>query len=40
LIFEEAGSAPSLIKSWIQGNALVELGGMKIGSRIAGGTGN
>jgi hypothetical protein len=23
-----------LIKSWIQGNALVELGGRKIGSRI------
>lgn len=37
LIFEEAGSNPTLIKSWIQGNALVELGGKKIGSRIAGG---
>ena len=39
LIFEEAGSNPCLIKSWIQGNALVELGGRKIGSRICGGTG-
>lgn len=39
LIFEEAGSNPHLIKSFIQGNALVELGGRKIGCRIAGGTG-
>lgn len=39
LIFEEAGSNSNLIKSWIQGNALVELGGRKIGNRICGGTG-
>lgn len=37
LIFEEAGSNPQLIKSWIQGNALVELGGKKIGIRLCGG---
>ena len=39
LIFEEAGSNKNLVKSWIQGNALVELGGEKVGTRIAGGTG-
>ena len=39
LIFEEAGSNPNLITSWIQGNALVEIGGEKIGTRIGGGTG-
>lgn len=39
LIYEEAGSQPKLIKAWIQGNALVEIGGEKIGVRIAGGTG-
>lgn len=39
LIFEEAGSNPNLVKSWMQGNALVELGGRKIGILIAGGTG-
>lgn len=39
LIFEEAGSNGVLETSWIQGNALVELGGTKIGTRIAGGTG-
>lgn len=37
LIYEEAGSQPKLIKAWIQGNALVEIGGEKIGTRIAGG---
>lgn len=37
LVFEEAGSNQNLIKSWIQGNALVELGGKKIGTRITGG---
>ena len=37
LIFEEAGSNIVLDTSWIQGNALVELGGMKVGSRFAGG---
>lgn len=40
LIFEEAGSNKNLVKSWIQGNALVELGGEKIGTRIAGGMNN
>lgn len=40
LVFEEAGSNKNLIKSWIQGNALVELGGEKIGTRIAGGMKN
>ena len=39
LIYEEAGSQPKLIKAWIQGNALVEIGGEKIGIRLAGGTG-
>ena len=39
LIFEEAGSAPQLIKAWIQGNALVEVLGRKVGTRIGGGTG-
>jgi hypothetical protein len=39
LIFEEAGSNIVLDTSWIQGNALVELGGMKVGTRFAGGTG-
>lgn len=38
LIFEEAGSNSTLVKSWIQGNALVELGGRKIGTRICGGS--
>lgn len=37
LIFEEGGSYPNLIKAWIQGNALVELGGKKVGCRLAGG---
>lgn len=39
LIYEEAGSQKQLIKAWIQGNALVEIGGEKIGVRICGGTG-
>lgn len=39
LIFEEIGSNPVSVTSWIQGNALVELGGTKIGTRIGGGTG-
>lgn len=39
LVFEEAGSFETLIKSWIQGTALVELGGKKIGIKIALGTG-
>ena len=37
LIFEEAGSNPHLVTSWVQGNALVEIGGKKIGTRFAGG---
>lgn len=37
LIFEEIGSNPVSVTSWIQGNALVELGGTKIGTRIGGG---
>lgn len=39
LIYEEAGSNKYLTKSWIQGNALVELGGYHFGTRIALGTG-
>ena len=39
LIFEEGGSFETLIKSWIQGTALVELGGKKIGIKITLGTG-
>lgn len=39
LIFEEAGSSKNLAKAWIQGAALVELGGTHFGSRIALGTG-
>lgn len=35
LIYEEAGSNKYLTKSWIQGNALVELGGYHFGTRIA-----
>lgn len=38
-IVHNCGSNPALIKSWIQGNALVELGGTKIGVRLCGGTG-
>ena len=39
LFFEEAGSNPNLVTSWIQGESLVELNGEKIGIMIAGGTG-
>lgn len=39
LIFEEGGSNKNLITSWIQGDALVNLGGEKIGLKIVGGTG-
>lgn len=39
LIYEEAGSNKHLTKSWIQGGALVELGGYHFGTRIALGTG-
>lgn len=38
LVFEESGSNGILTKSWIQSNALVELGGEHFGSRIAIGT--
>ena len=36
-IVHNCGSQPKLIKAWIQGNALVEIGGEKIGIRLAGG---
>lgn len=39
LIFEEAGSNKNMITSWVQGDALVNLGGVKIGIKLAGGTG-
>jgi len=39
LIFEEGGSNKHSVQSWIQGNALVELGGEKIGLKVIGGTG-
>ena len=38
LVFEECGSNNILTKSWIQSNALVELGGEHFGTRIAIGT--
>lgn len=38
-IVHNCGSNQQLIKSWIQGTALVELGGKKIGTKIALGTG-
>ena len=39
LIYEEAGSNTNLITSWIQGDSLVNLGGIKVGVKIGGGTG-
>ena len=39
LFFEEAGSNPKLAESWIKADALVALGGIHFGTRIAGGTG-
>lgn len=39
LIFEEAGSNKNLIESWIKADALVALGGVHFGTRIALGTG-
>ena len=39
LIYDEAGSHKYLIKCWIQGDALVTLGGVKIGLKCAAGTG-
>lgn len=38
-IVHNCGSNQQLIKSWVQGTALVELGGKKIGIKIALGTG-
>lgn len=37
LIYEEAGSNTNLITSWIQGDSLVNLGGIKVGVKIGGG---
>lgn len=39
VMFEEAGSNPTLLKSFIQGEALVDVGGNKMGILVAGGTG-
>ena len=39
LIFEESGSNPILTETYIKGNALVELGGRKMGTRVVFGTG-
>ena len=39
LVYEEAGSNNYFTTSWIQGNALVELGGRHFGTRIGLGTG-
>nr|DAR62601.1 MAG TPA: hypothetical protein [Bacteriophage sp.] len=37
-MFEEAGSNPTLLKSFIQGEALVDVGGNKLGILCAGGS--
>lgn len=39
LVYEEAGSSKNLVKSWIQGAALTQLGGTHFGTRIGLGTG-
>ena len=39
LLFEEAGSNPVLLKTYIQSNALVEILGNKFGTRVVWGTG-
>lgn len=39
LFFEESGSNPCLVKTYLQGNALVEVLGNKIGTRFVWGTG-
>lgn len=39
LVFEEAGNNPNLLKSWVQGKALIELGGQHFGTACALGTG-
>lgn len=39
LLFEESGSHPSLIKTYLQSTALVEILGHKFGTRLVWGTG-
>jgi len=39
LIYEESGSNPILIETYIKGEALVEINGVKIGTRVVFGTG-
>lgn len=39
LIYEEAGSSKKLIKAWVQGDSLTNVGGYKLGTKIALGTG-
>ena len=39
LFFEESGSNPCLVKTYLQGNALVEVLGEKVGTRFVWGTG-
>lgn len=39
IVFEEAGSDKFLIKKWIQADALIIVGGNRIGMKIAYGTG-
>ena len=39
LVFEEAGSSKQLVKAWIQGASLTQLGGTHFGTRLALGTG-
>ena len=39
LIFEEAGSNPTMLTSWTQGTALVEIGGVRRGIKLMWGTG-
>jgi len=39
LVYEEAGSNRALTASWIKGNALVNIGGVKLGTKIFLGTG-
>lgn len=39
LVYEEAGSNPILLETYIKGEALVELNGIKMGTRIVFGTG-
>ena len=39
LVYEEAGSSKTLVKAWIQGASLTQLGGIHFGTRIFLGTG-